>query len=470
MISGTIRRTVCFAVFPLAVFHLVTPVPGFAGSDSPITIAENKSPTPDVAEENFWKLLKGSDNPEAFRSYLELYPDGVFAEEARRQLRRLKPGGENRHETLEANGTSEGAHDCDRFAADPYDPDRAGEGTYWNQIEIAKARMACEAAVREFPEEPRFRYQLGLVHHAGLSTAKAFDHYLAAAKAGSGPAHYSLALLYKQGCRNLKGMDDNLYVRLLKFASDKNYAPAMTSMGYSHQSGKGVEKNPADSIDLFQRAADLGDPNAMGALASAYQNGTTVRKDTQRAKSWEKKQMQTLQSEAEGGNAFAAEQLARAYQEGRLVPPDTAKQEHWAGIMIEGMSTAAENGQSWLATSLGLSHEYGGSVEQDLVAAAKWYRLGAKGGDAFAMEKLADFYKNGSGIKRDENKSQNWRIRAAEKYFHESKNGNPVSMEHLNRLLGDNIHIRKYFDEKEIILMDANIICSNWKIQILEIL
>jgi len=44
----------------------------------------------DATERTFWNLVKGSNNPAHLKSYLDTYPNGAFAEEARARLRELE--------------------------------------------------------------------------------------------------------------------------------------------------------------------------------------------------------------------------------------------------------------------------------------------------------------------------------------------------------------------------------------------
>ncbi len=40
---------------------------------------------------------------------------------------------------------------------------------------------------------------------------------------------------------------------------DPNHAPALTALGRAHQAGEGVDADDATALDLFRRAANLGD-------------------------------------------------------------------------------------------------------------------------------------------------------------------------------------------------------------------
>jgi len=74
------------AVAPPAAPAVIAPVaPGGAGSAVPAPPVPAKPPAPDALalELAFWDSIKGSDDPAAYRAYLEAYPKGRFAPLAR---------------------------------------------------------------------------------------------------------------------------------------------------------------------------------------------------------------------------------------------------------------------------------------------------------------------------------------------------------------------------------------------------
>jgi hypothetical protein len=64
----------------------------FAGSST--TPAVNPQPPANSYEIVFWESIKDSNNPNAFKAYLEQYPDGAFAPLARIELQQSAPGKE----------------------------------------------------------------------------------------------------------------------------------------------------------------------------------------------------------------------------------------------------------------------------------------------------------------------------------------------------------------------------------------
>lgn len=54
--------------------------------------------------------------------------------------------------------------ECDRLASHPDDPERVIDGIPQGDVDLEAARLACEAAVAEDPNNPRLNYQLARVN------------------------------------------------------------------------------------------------------------------------------------------------------------------------------------------------------------------------------------------------------------------------------------------------------------------
>ncbi len=99
------------------------------------------------------------------------------------------------------------AHECDRLAAHPSDPDRVGDGVGSGEVRLAAAIKACRDAVAEHPGEARFHYQLGrmLVYWAGANAADSSEGaaYVAdAASMGHTQAEFVHGLLLRSDPAN----------------------------------------------------------------------------------------------------------------------------------------------------------------------------------------------------------------------------------------------------------------------------
>jgi hypothetical protein len=90
-------------------------------------------------------------------------------------------------------------HQADELAAHPSDPDRMAKGVVMEDIIPRLALTACEQAVAAYPDEARFRYQLGRALEASGRQAEAFAAFEQAAGMGHRMAHYNLGIAYANG-------------------------------------------------------------------------------------------------------------------------------------------------------------------------------------------------------------------------------------------------------------------------------
>ena len=80
--------------------------------------------------------------------------------------------------------------ECDRLAAYPDDPDRVGPGARTEEIDLAKARAACEADVAVHAGTPRLRYQLARILFYQGDTRRAVEEMRRAADLGYAQAQF----------------------------------------------------------------------------------------------------------------------------------------------------------------------------------------------------------------------------------------------------------------------------------------
>ncbi len=125
------------------------------------------------------------------------------------------------------------------------------------------------------------------------------------------------------------------------------------------------EKNFADAVSWYRKAAAQGEANAARNLALCYLNGKGATQDAGEA-------MKYFRQAADLGNAEAAGDLGDLYKDGKGVPKNAA-------------------------------------------LAAEWYRKGADGGDGNAMNLLGACYWQGLGLENSPREAINWWKRGAEK-------------------------------------------------------
>jgi TPR repeat protein len=134
--------------------------------------------------------------------------------------------------------------------------------------------------------------------------------------------------------------------------------------------GQGVEKDPARAHELIRKAADLREPAAMLQLAMMYERGAGVDADAQQAQLWMSRAMQSYLQLGAWGHVDSMKHLGWIYSAPRP------------------------------------------NLSADLPRAVEWYRKAAEAGDPEAMRALADAYRRGEGVERDEEQAQAWMDKA----------------------------------------------------------
>jgi TPR repeat protein len=244
----------------------------------------------DAAEISFWESVKDSTKPAELEAYLKAYPNGTFAALARIRLDALNKGPKSAAAAREPAGggaASAAAHECDRLAAYPFDPDRKAEGVPFWLLDAERAARTCEQAVAAHPGVLRFEYQLGRALQKEKRYGEALQWFRKAADKGIAPAMHMLGATYESG----RGVAKN-YVRAIEWyrkAADKDYAPAMGSLGFMYENGRGVPKDEARAVEWYRKAADKGDSSAMNHLGHKYLLGRGVAADLARAAEWYRK-------------------------------------------------------------------------------------------------------------------------------------------------------------------------------------
>lgn len=244
---------------------------------------------------------------------------------------------------------------CDELGANPDDFDRVADGVYWTVLDGNRALNACNSAIEQYPEEPRFAYQYGR----------------------------ALARL---------GRDDEA-ITYLSQAAENGYLIAYTTLGGIYHF---VTKNYAEAIKLYREGAELGSASAQVHLGEMYLWGLGIRKDPRQALQW-------YDTAAKQGYPLAYNKIADLYYDGNGVPQDYAKAaehyrhaaglglpraQHAMGVMSadgKGMARNAQAAKDWYTKSA--NQGYGesqlalGGIEQsdgNFAEAYFWYQLASR--------------------------------------------------------------------------------------------
>ncbi len=243
---------------------------------------------------------------------------------------------------------------CDRLAAHPADTKRVVDGVAWDLMNGRQAVRACEDAVKRYPQELRFQYQLG----RALLRAKRRDEGL--------PYLFDVA--------------------------EKGYLVAFANIGGTYQFDLG---NLAEALKWYRRGADLNDVSSQTHLAEMYLEGWGVKRDLAEALKW-------FMPSAQRGYPLSEYKVGLVYQSGDSnVRRDMAKAVEW-------FNKAAAHGFARAQNDLGFLYEKGDGVARNDLEAARWYRLAAEQGWALGQINLAKLYEDGKGLERNREEAFYW--------------------------------------------------------------
>lgn len=173
----------------------------------------------------------------------------------------------------------------------------------------------------------------------------------------------------------------------LKIRAEQGDAEAQYNLGRRYLLGEGVEKNPAEAVKWWRKAAEQGLAEAQFRLGGCYDRGEGVPKDELEAVKW-------IRKAAEQGQAAAQAIFGSHYDNGRGVPKNTAEAVKWYRL-------SAEQGFAGAQYNLGVAYANGKGISKDKVEAVKWFRKAADQGNAQALYNLGVAYAEGKGVPKD---------------------------------------------------------------------
>jgi len=227
-------------------------------------------PQQDAQEERLWQLARRGRMRPLVQFYLDQYPNGTYARDARRLIA-----------TLPADSQAGAGRLCERLATHPRDATASTSGVPFSKLQpnALSAIQACQAAAAASPNLP---------HYTAL---------LARATIAAGDVEEA--------------------VRLYKIAADQGDLRAMVSLGLMTEAGRGVPANQTEALRLFEAAAKAGSADAKINLAVALFEGAGLQKDEARA-------VQLLNEAADLGSAIANYNLGVLARDGSAGDPAEA--------------------------------------------------------------------------------------------------------------------------------------------------
>lgn len=215
-------------------------------------------------------------------------------------------------------------------------------------------------------------------------------------------------------------------VKYYRKAAELGNVDAQTTLGWMYDQAKGVRRNYAEAAKWYRKAAEQGYAYAQNELGVLYYNGQGVKRNYGEALKWFRKA-------AGQGNAVSYGWLGTMYYEGQGVKKDYSEALKW-------FRKAADQGDAVNQVNLGWMYENGQGVRQNNATALKWYRKAAAQGDAEAKRRIRALsqssaqkskgaghtagqyeydqgwkYEHGNGVRQDYSKAWEWYRKAAER-------------------------------------------------------
>ena len=178
------------------------------------------------------------------------------------------------------------------------------------------------------------------------------------------PALKSLAYIYENGKGVLKDLTKavGFYIQAVQL----NYAPAMPALAYLYEYGRGVPKDVGRAVELYAQGVQLKYAPAMVSLAYLYKIGKGVPKDVSRA-------IELYIQAIQLNYAPAIPALAYLYEHEKSIP-----QSVWKKKSIELLKQAVKEGSSVSfskSAALAYIYAYGIGLSVDYTEAKVWIDL-----------------------------------------------------------------------------------------------
>ena len=222
-----------------------------------------------------------------------------------------------------------------------------------------------------------------------------------AAKKKYAPAQHKLGLCYLYGIGVLTDYEQGY--KLCSKAAEKQYPPAVYTMSNLYRDGMYVSKSLLLEMSYLNRAADLGDSDALCDLGSFYLYGNEeheIQKD-------ESKAYELTKKAADQNHPAALANLGVCYKFGVGTPKNETES-------LNAFMKAANAGNDIAQVEIGNAYLYGNGVEQSFTEAQKYIDAAANQKNASALNIKGNFYYYGWGVTQDYQTAAEWYKKAVE--------------------------------------------------------
>ncbi len=195
----------------------------------------------------------------------------------------------------------------------------------------------------------------------------AHERLLQRAESGDAKAQHRLGIMYYNGQDGVEQSYEKAaewYQKAIE--TDPDFPDAYNSLGGCYLDGEGVPKNQKKALELYKKAAELGNAHAPFNIGLIYEQGLGVETDNEEALRW-------YELASERGLPEGSHNAGLAYIRGIVVPRDIKKS-------LKFLRRAAEKNFALSQQQLGHMYLNGDGVEKDLIEAGRWYQMAADNG------------------------------------------------------------------------------------------
>jgi len=189
----------------------------------------------------------------------------------------------------------------------------------------------------------------------------------------------------------------------LSKAAQAGQPGAMGLLAWMHKYGVGTAADPQEALRWMRTGADKGDPYATFLLASAHLVGEGVPRNLPEGLTWARRA-------AERGDAHAQWFVGQTYYEGGILPKDLSQAALW-------LQRASAQNEVNAASTLGVMHLTGEIPGAQAAEGVKLLQRAADAGDAKAMNNLGLALLQGLGLPADAAAGARWVRQSAEKGY-----------------------------------------------------
>ena len=329
-----------------------------------------------AAEESAWQVAVQEDSRDSYQDYLDNYPDGKWAQEARLRLDEVEQRGELKALILACDSST--MHE----AAENDNPNQV-KYVSRDQVDLTQSIYSCQAVQNIQPNHFRSKFLLARAYATQGNYQQAVPILMELEELEYLPAQTYLGAFYDSIFAEIDGFDID-YERARMFfelGCEDQISWSCGRLGELYEDGDLGEPDYLVASQYYELGCEGGNGWSCGQLGGLYQDGELGAPDYLVAS-------QYYELGCEGGNGWSCGQLGGLYQDGELGAPDYL-------VASQYFELGCEGGDAWSCSSLGFLYEKGRLGEPDYSLAGEYYKIGCEGGHARACGLFAELYEDG---------------------------------------------------------------------------